>query len=357
MSFVTKLIYNLWDMLMTTGYWLVFSLFIAGILHNFLSPDILQKNLGNTKFSSILKATVSGMLLPVCSCGVVPLGISLYYSGVYLGPTLAFMIATPIVNPASALLSYAFLGKDVTIIYIFAGITIALVSGIVGNMLAGERLFIPQTNNKKIEIVKKKQPFHVKILTGIKWGFTSLGKEVGIYVFPGIVLAAVILTIIPNSFIQSYLSKPNLLSIIGIAIVATVMHVCNMGHLPFIATIVASGATPGVAVTFLIVGVGTNIPELVSTAKLIGKKIIVVYTSIIIALGIGFGYLTNYLLLPGFKPIFDITMNEGFISMANSLEFDPPEIIKVISAVAIVCFFLMNYKDKIIDLFRVKKTV
>ncbi|MCS4465357.1 permease [Clostridium botulinum] len=39
------------------------------------------------------------MLLPICSCGVIPLGLSLYYSGAYLGPTLAFIASTPIINP------------------------------------------------------------------------------------------------------------------------------------------------------------------------------------------------------------------------------------------------------------------
>jgi hypothetical protein len=65
---------------------------------------MFQRALGNKSVSALFKATVSGMLLPICSCGVIPLGLGLYYSGAYLGPVLAFMVATPIINPAAVIL-------------------------------------------------------------------------------------------------------------------------------------------------------------------------------------------------------------------------------------------------------------
>jgi uncharacterized membrane protein YraQ (UPF0718 family) len=90
-----------WQLLNISSFWLVISFFLCGLLHIVLRPEFLQQSLGNTKLSSLVKATISGMLLPICSCGVVPLALSLYYSGAYLGPTLAFLVATPIINPAA----------------------------------------------------------------------------------------------------------------------------------------------------------------------------------------------------------------------------------------------------------------
>ena len=98
--------------------WLIISFIIAGLLHNLISPEKFQKSLGNKKISSLLKSTVSGMLLPICSCGVIPIGISMYYSGAYLGPVLAFMTSTPIINPIAVVLSLGLLGPDITIIYV-----------------------------------------------------------------------------------------------------------------------------------------------------------------------------------------------------------------------------------------------
>ncbi|MDO7204721.1 permease [Paraclostridium bifermentans] len=51
------------------------------------------------------------------------------------------------------------------------------------------------------------------------------------------------------------------------------MYVCAVGHIPFIAALVASGASPGIAITFLIAGAATNLPELISMYKVIGREL------------------------------------------------------------------------------------
>ena len=99
-----------WEMLRTSGPWLVISFTVCGVLYGVLRPEAFQRSFGNKKLSSIIKATISGMILPICSCGVLPITLGLYYSGAWLGPALAFLVAAPIINPAAIILSYALLG-------------------------------------------------------------------------------------------------------------------------------------------------------------------------------------------------------------------------------------------------------
>ena len=131
------------DILNGASVWLVISFVLAGLLHNLISPDGLQRMLGNRKISTLVKSTVSGMLLPICSCGVIPLGLGLYYSGAYLGPVLAFMTATPIINPAAVLLAYGFLGPQIATIYLVTGFVVPVLIGMVGNKLAGSEIHAP----------------------------------------------------------------------------------------------------------------------------------------------------------------------------------------------------------------------
>ena len=107
--------------------WLIISFFLAGVLHNVLSPRKFQHHLGNRKISSLIKATISGMFLPICSCGVIPIGISMYYSGAYLGPVLAFMTSTPVINPIAVVLSMGLLGPKISIIYVFSGFFVPMI--------------------------------------------------------------------------------------------------------------------------------------------------------------------------------------------------------------------------------------
>jgi len=341
-GFFQTLLYNSWSLLKSISCWMIFSFLLAGFLHNILRPEILQRNLGNKKFSSLLKATISGALLPICSCGVVPLGLSLYYSGAYLGNVLAFMIATPMINPAAVLLALATLGKELTIIYVAAGIGVPILVGAAANLFAKEELAYPNAVKMDHAVTSVRLPLKDKILFGLKWGFNFLGKEISKYVVPGIILAAFILTVIPVSFIQKYLSSPDMVSILGIAGLGAIMYVCAVGHIPFVAALIGAGAAPGIAITFLLTGTATNLPEMISIFKLMGKRTLIIYSGSLVVLSLGMGYLTNTI-LTNFIPVFDISIQQGKLDLAQKLSVYFPAWAEVICALLIIMLFLGNY--------------
>jgi uncharacterized membrane protein YraQ (UPF0718 family) len=324
----------------SSSVWLILSFLLAGLLHHILSPDRLQRMLGNKKLSSLGKAVASGLLLPICSCGVIPLGIGLYFSGAYLGPTLAFMIACPIINPAAVILAFGLLGPRLALCYLVTGLVSAVAVGMAGNALAGRELQAPgldapaeQAGLEDGEHV----PLSGKLLSGLQWGFADLGVQVSKYVLPGMLLAGLITTIVPSSLIQRYLGNPGLLSIGGIALIGAVMYVCAVGHIPFIAAMVASGAAPGVAVTFLMTGAATNLPELLSIYKLIGRRAVVIYNVGVVGISLLAGYITNRLLMPGFAPYFNLSHARQSIYLAGRLTLTSPDLVHYLCSAIVVC--------------------
>ncbi len=341
---IKELLLSFWQLLNISSFWLVISFLLCGLLHTVLRPEFLQQSLGNTKLSSLVKATVSGMILPICCCGVVPLALSIYYSGAYLGPTLAFLVATPIINPAAVLLAFVLLGPQLTIIYVITGFILPIIVGLIGNKWGKNELVSPMaaamaeamTNVHSKTFVTVKIPWPKKIFNGMDWAVRSLGLQVSRYVLLGIIFAAFLLTIIPVAFIQDYLSSPALISLLGIVILGTVMYVCAVGHIPFIAAIVAAGAAPGVAITFLLSGVATNLPEIFSIYKLIGKRTVVIYTLTVVIFAILVGYITNILLLPGFTPVFDLSKAQTTIDLANKMSLTVPARVENICSIIII---------------------
>ena len=331
------------DILNGASVWLIISFVLAGLLHNVVSPDRLQRMLGNRKISSLAKATVSGMLLPICSCGVIPLGLGLYYSGAYLGPVLAFMTATPVINPAAVLLAYGFLGPQVATIYLVSGFVVPMLIGVVGNALAGRELQAPGLENP-VELAALESPAEVtlgqKLKTGLRWGVLDMGVSVSKYVILGMLLAGLIVAVVPPAFIQQYLGNPGLLSIFGIAVLGAIMYVCAVGHIPFIAALIASGAAPGLAITFLMTGAASNLPELISIYNLIGRRAMVIYSSVLIAASFIIGYLTNLFLLPGFTPFFDLSKTSRTIGLANKITLAAPDPIRYLCSAVIALLAL-----------------
>lgn len=328
LEILQKVILTTLDILNGASVWLIISFVLAGLMHNLISPDRLQRMLGNRRISTLAKATASGMLLPICSCGVIPLGLGLFYSGAYLGPTLAFMTATPIINPAAVLLAYGFLGPQIATIYLVTGFVVPMLIGIAGNKFAGPEIHAPGMEEPvelaELETVEQTS-LAQKLQTGLRWGFLDMGVSVSKYVCLGMILAGLIVVLAPPAFIQQYLGNPGLISVAGIAILGAIMYVCAVGHIPFIAALVATGAAPGLAITFLMTGAATNLPELISMYKLIGRRAVLIYSSVLIGSSFLVGYLTNLFLLPGFTPFFDLSKSRQTVGVANNIIFAAPE--------------------------------
>lgn len=351
-EFLKSMLLSSISMLNGAAPWLIFSFILAGLLHDVLTPRRFHKSLGNTKISSLIKVTISGMFLPICSCGTIPLGLSMYYSGAYLGPVLAFMTSTPIINPIAVILSYGLLGKEITIIYLIVGFTLPMFVGIVANMFGGKELKLPGIEEEIAAVdleTEENIPILEKVKSGLIWAYNDLALVVSKYVIFGMLFGGFIMTVFPNSFIQKYLGNPSMLSLGSVAVLATVMYVCAVGHIPFIAALVASGAAPGAAITFLMAGAATNFPELISIYNVIGKRAAAMYSLLVGGSSLAVGYITNKLLMPNFKPAINFNTIDGSIQGANKFIFAAPEPVKYLCSAVIFFFFLKVYIPKIKD--------
>jgi len=249
LEFLKSIIQTAWSMLDSSSSWVVFSFIVAGLLHEFIKPEQMQKTaIGSTKFRGVLWSTLTGMMLPICSCGTIPLGISMYYSGAYLGPTLTFMTSTPMINPLAVLMSWGLLGPEITIIYVITGFVAPMLIGTIANKFAGDELHIGLRQKKygqsevsvklemddedeapaiggMIQLEYEEPSFWDKIKTGLRWSATELSVTVSKYSITGMLMAGLLFTIIPQSFIHDYLGQPGVISLVGIAVVAALMYV------------------------------------------------------------------------------------------------------------------------------------
>ena len=344
-TFIKDVIVSAMSMLNSASPWILFSFAIAGVIHEFVGTDMMKKaNLGSTKLSGILSMTLTGMALPICSCGTIPLGISMYYSGAYLGPVLTFMTSSPMINPIAIILSLGLLGPQITLIYVLMGFFCPMLIGIIANKLGGEELYYkPAYENKRIQLnlKKVKLPVAQRIKSGLRWSFTELAMAISKYTVSGMLIAGILFTVVPQGAIQRYLGDPGMVSLLGITVVAALMYVCAVGHIPFIAAVVASGAAPGVAITFLTAGCATNIAELISIRKTIGKRAVALYAVSVLALSQVGGILANKL-LPDFQPVLDFDKVTNSISSANAFLIEFPEWIQTICSLVLIGYALVS---------------
>lgn len=128
--------YNVFVSLIIEGIpFILIGSFISGIIGIIIPKERLIGILPHNKILSCLLVSISGLFLPICDCGTIPIMKSLIKKGVNLGCAVTFMLSAPIVNPICILSTYyAFQGNISVIMYrIISGILIAVICGVIVN--------------------------------------------------------------------------------------------------------------------------------------------------------------------------------------------------------------------------------
>jgi len=109
-------------------YWLI-GMFIAGGLVVFVSWEAVKSKMGFGGFKANLAATTAGAVIPICSCGIVPVLAGMAEAGIPLGPTMAFLISAPMLNVPTVFMTAGVLGWPMAVARIIATFGIALTVG------------------------------------------------------------------------------------------------------------------------------------------------------------------------------------------------------------------------------------
>ena len=268
---------------------------ISGIIYEIIPTSWVVKYLGKKGILSVLAATVIGAFLPVCCWGSLPIAISFYKKGAGLGPVLAFLIATPATSVTALLVTYRLLGISF-MIYVFCSVLImGIVSGLVGNRLKFKPRFVekevcPHCNEEaRVDEPHKHGRSFLKIAGSIlKYAFWDMPKELGVELFVGLILAALVATVVPiGTFIRNYLSgwAGYLFSVVF----GLIMYICSTASVPLVDAFIRQGMERGAGMTLLLIGPITSYGTILVLRKEFGTKILLVYLALVISLSLGLG--------------------------------------------------------------------
>jgi len=268
--------------------YLVFGFLVAGILHVFFPDSIVRKHLGKPGMLSMIKSTLFGIPLPLCSCGVVPVATSLRRSGASKGATVSFLISTPQIGADSFLLTYSLLGWVFAVFRIITSLLTAILAGIALLLFdkekpAQENSDINQTTDSTPAQRLKDLPAYIE--------YELFGSIAGTLLV-GILVAGLIGVLLPNGFFEQYFNYP-FLSMLIMLVVGIPMYVCASASTPIAASLVLKGLNPGAALVFLLTGPATNAVNLSTVSSIIGKKSTLLYLTSISAVAMLMGYVFN----------------------------------------------------------------
>jgi len=230
-------------------------------------------------FIGILRATFAGVLLDLCSHGILLVAMRLYQRGASLGQVMAFLIASPWNSLSLTVILIALIGWQLTTLFIAGSMVIGIVSGMVFTVLVKQGK-LPENPNT-IELNEfhawpeaKKQLKAASF--GLGWWQTMLwegikdSRMIVRWLLLGVLLAAAIRTFVPIEAFQTYFGA----TMIGLGmtiLVATVLEICSEGSTPIAADLVTRANAPGNGFAFLMTGVATDYTEIMSLKETTGS--------------------------------------------------------------------------------------
>lgn len=330
--FVLGLIEAGWAALCAAAPYLLFGFFVAGLIKVYLPKAFLTRLLGREDLPSILRASLLGAPLPLCSCSVLPTAIGLRRSGASKSATMAFLVSTPETGVDSIAVSAALLDPYLTVARPVGAVVSATAVGVATMLVGGSgsvvearmsadrqsvadccehdgaaAAVVVDVGDKAVE--HRHDHMHDlsnedeasmpgasakdKLAAACRFGFGPLFDDIVPSLLVGIMIAAAFSMLLPTDILASGLGQ-GWVGLLLAALLGLPIYVCASASTPVAAALLAKGLSPGAALVFLLVGPATNIASLLVLQREFGRRLVVVYLLVLVTTAIALGALTDW---------------------------------------------------------------
>jgi len=272
-------------------------IFFVGIIRSYFTAERTRKALeGKKTFTGNVMASLLGIVTPFCSCSAIPLFLGFVEAGVPLGVTFSFLIAAPMINEVAVVLLYGLFGWKVAIIYVFTGLSIAIVAGWIIGIMRLEKWVEPWVYETKVGHSDWDEG-KISFETRIQMGYVAVREIVGkvwLYVALGILVGAGAHGYVPQEFMANLMGKSTWYSVPLSILIGIPLYSNAAGIVPIVSVLIEKGASLGTALAFMMSVIGLSLPEMVILRKVLKLQLIFTFIGAV-AFGIlVVGYIFNY---------------------------------------------------------------
>jgi uncharacterized membrane protein YraQ (UPF0718 family) len=271
--------------------------FFVAIIRTYITPQKVKKWVaGKPEGLGNVVAAVLGIPTPFCSCSAVPLFIGFVESGVPLGITFSFLIASPLINEVAAAMLFAMFGWQIALIFILSGLIIAIVAGIIIGRLHLDSEVEEFVYKCKMHDQAEKPMTGKERLIFARNESREITLKVLPYILVGIAIGAVIHGYAPEDFLVNIAGPDNPLAVPIAVLIGIPLYSNAAGMIPILEVLTSKGMAMGTALAFMMAVIGLSLPEIIILRKVIKIKLIAIFVGIMFVAITMTGYLFNAIL-------------------------------------------------------------
>ncbi len=274
-------------------------IFAISTVRSFFGPERTRALLGGKREGvGNVAAAGLGVLTPFCSCSAVPLFIGFVEAGIPLGVTFSFLIAAPMVNEVALVMLFGMFGWRVALLYLLAGLSVAVVAGMVIGRLKLERYveeFVWRIKAGGGAVAAASPTWSERF--ALAWRSTrEIVGKVWLFVVIGIAVGAGIHGYVPEDALAGVLGRGAWWSVPVAVALGVPLYSGAAGMIPVVQALIAKGAALGTALAFMMAVVALSLPELIILRRVLKPQLIAVFVGVVAVGIIGIGYLFNLVL-------------------------------------------------------------
>lgn len=316
---------------------LIIAFFLSGAISQFMSQGAVLKYFGPNakKGLAYLIASISGAILAICSCSVLPMFASIRKKGAGIGPAITFLFAGPAINVLAIIFTFTLISVDIGFVRLFGAIILSIAIGFIMYLLfnksevldANASMFTVEDNKSRkpwqdvlffltliaILLSGVKKPVMMSIFTFfllvelfmyfkkeelLDWckATFDLAKKIAPLFIVGIFVAGIIEAVIPSDYMVRYVGNNSFGANAIAAVFGAFMYFATLTEVPIVNSFMALGMLKGPATSLLLAGPTLSLPSMIVISKILGVKKTIVYVSLVILLSALVGMLAGYLI-------------------------------------------------------------
>lgn len=266
-----ELTHSVFELMNTIWWGVVIGILMIAVLGR-VPREFVMSALGTeTGHTGIIRATLAGVLLDLCSHGILMVGAKLYERGASTGQVIAFLVSSPWNSFSLTLILIALIGLPWTIGFILFSMVIAVITGLTFDYFVNRGVLPPNPQQSDLpddfrfwqEAKTRLRGLEISgsyvramLIDGIKES-----RMVVRWILFGVLLASLVRAFVSPDQFETFFG-PTLLGLGVTILVATVLEVCSEGSTPIAADILTRAGAPGNSFAFLMGGVSTDYTEI-----------------------------------------------------------------------------------------------
>jgi len=313
MDYLKTFIAETWTLAAEMAPYLLLGFVLAGFLSVLLRREWVQRVVGGLGTGPVIRASLVGVPMPLCSCSVIPVTAALREAGAGRGATVSFLASTPQTGVDSILATWSLLGGFMTAVRVAVAFVSGFLAGVLINLFPAKAAAAPRTQadgktDTGEDAGKSEEACHAaekttqagsccqggggteeragnwlaKTRSALRYGLMTLPVELGRSLGIGLVLAGLFATFLPPTLFTGALGAGPLAYLV-VTLGSVPLYVCATGSIPVAVALIGAGLSPGAALVFLVAGPATNAATISIIWGLLGRTATFVYLGVILA--------------------------------------------------------------------------